>query len=62
MTWQFVPLADVPPSPWKNGAGVRLEMGLQPVEQVHTLAWRSCPAGATLQVKATQALWLEITT
>lgn len=28
----------------------------------YTLAWRSCTAGARLQVKATHALWMEITT
>lgn len=30
MTWQLISLADVPPSPWKNGGGVTRELAVWP--------------------------------
>ena len=30
MTWEVVHLADVPPSPWRNGGGVTRELAAQP--------------------------------
>jgi len=33
MTWQTISLADVPPSPWKNGGGVTRELAVWPNPQ-----------------------------
>jgi hypothetical protein len=46
MTWQIVSLADVPPSPWKNGGGVTRELVAWPNAQ--DWVWRMSVAEVAL--------------